>query len=177
MLRKEFLKIYLNVKSKNIIKLSQIIVNESLKQDLPLAFKIAYNNKRNDNFVLYSDYENLPSFIKLIEQTKKSNPELFEGCKVTNPFMATLNGYMGFGEEPRVWGSYNSVRTELLTDCYKELKKEFKKKPDTLTKEHIFNSIKNNCIKYCVDKDNFHLNASKEKYYEYLESKSKEKAI
>ena len=170
-------RIYLNIKPKNMIKLSHILIDQALKQDLPLIFKIAYNNKRNDNLVLYSDYENLPSFIKLIQQTKKSNPELFEGCKVKNPFMATLYGYMGFGEEPMTWGSYNSVRTELLEDCYTELSKLYKANPDSLTKCSILKSIKNHSVKHGIDENNFHLNVSQEKYYEFLESKSKEKAL
>ncbi len=170
-------RIYLKIRPKCLVKLSHILVKESLKRNLPLIFKIAYNNKRNDNFVLYSDYENLPSFIKLIEETKKLNPRLFQDCEITNPFMATLYGYMGFGEEPMTWGSYNSVRTELLADCYKELSKLYKANPDSLTKCSILKSIKNHSVKHGIDENNFHLNVSQEKYYEFLESKSKEKAL
>ena len=158
-------RIYLNIKPQNIIKLSDILIKKSLEKDLPILFKIAYDNKRNDNFVLYSNYKYLPKFINLIEQTKQENPKLFEGCKVKNPFMATLCGYMGFGEEP-VYDSYNSIRSDLLEECYKVLSKKYAKNTDYLTKENILNTIAGLSKKYFIDKDNFCLNIPKEKWLE-----------
>ena len=162
-------RIYLNIKPKNMIKLCDILVKKSLKEKLPLMFKIAYDNKRNDNFVLYSSYEFLPKFVQLIRQTKREYPELFEDCKVKNPFMATLFGYMGFGEEPFHYGSYNSTRSDLLLECQNVLSKQYAKNPDSLTKQNILNTVSNISKKYKVDSKNFCLNIPREELFEMQE--------
>ena len=165
-------RIYLNLKPKNIVKLCDILIKKSIEKELPLLFKIAYDNKRNDNFVLYSSYEFMPEFINLIKDTKRKNPELFEDCKVKNPFMATLFGYMGFGEEP-IYDSYNSIRSDLLLDCYKILSKQYKENPDSLTKENILKTIHGLSPKYKIDKNNFCLNVPREKLFENIENYTK----
>lgn len=159
-------RIYLNVKIQNSVELAKIFVDKALQKNVPLTFKIAFFEERNDNFVIYGDYQYLDSIVQMIEETKKENPQLFEGCKVKNPLMATLGGYMGFGEEPFSFGSYNSIRTEIMEYAYRDLVKQFETDPTSLTQENIQQAFELACEKNHIDSENFYLNKL-DKYFSY----------
>ena len=135
--------------------------------NLPLTFKLATSALRNDNFVLYDQFENMTNLIGLIEKTKKENPALFVGCKVKNPLLATLKGYMGFGEEP-YWDSYTSVRVEALEKAYKTLSGHYKTDKNYLTKENIKNAFDEACKKNHIDSTNFCFNNTENEEIEEL---------
>lgn len=159
-------RLYLKIDIENVVKLSDIVIGKALKNKIPLLFKIALNDGRNDNVVFYTDYENINAVANMIEETKKENPKLFKGCKVKNPLMATYKKYMGYGEEPLIYGSYNSVRVDAMEDAFRELKKAYEKDDKFLTKENIKNQFEKSCEKFWIDSENFCMN-SKAKYKEY----------
>ena len=130
-----------------------------------LRFKIAFK-KRNDAVVLYTKYDNIASLCDMIKKIKKQNPTLFEGCKVTNPMLAKINEYIGYGEEPYSYGSYNSVRVEILSDVYKKLKALYAKDKNCLTNENIQVFFDEACKTHGIDKNNFALNFDRYNYNE-----------
>ena len=159
-------RLYLNFKLKDIPKATDELVRTAFKKKVPLLFKFALYDKRNDNFVIYTDYQNIDKVVDVIEQTKKENPDLFADCKVKNPLMATYKDYMGFGEEP-VFGSYNSIRVDILTNLYDELLKEYKMDKNSLTKENMQNKLKDTCKYFHIDSENFCKNKCEEYKQEY----------
>ena len=160
-------RIYLNIKFENRLELAEKLIDNALEMNLPLTFKFATSVARNDNFVLYDQYENMMGLIGLIEKTKNENPSLFVGCKVKNPLFATLNGYMGFGEEP-YWDSYTSVRVEALEKAYAELSKHYKKDKNYLTKENIKKAFYEACRKNHINSNNLCFNIPKDEKIEEL---------
>ena len=159
-------RLYLKIKVDNVVKLTDILIDNAIKNKVPFVIKFAIHDNRNDNYVIYTDYDNIKNVVDLIEITKRENPHLFDGCKVKNPLMATYKKYMGFGEEPFLFGSYNSVRVDALLDAYKELRKEYSKDNKGLTVDNIKKELKIACEKLWIDFDNFCMN-SKNKYKEY----------
>ena len=132
------MKIYLHTKLKNILKLTHKLIKTALSTNAPLTIKMGLSDTRNDNLILYTNYKEIDATIALIEKVKEKYPELFAGCKVDNPLMAKYMEYMGIGEEPYSWGSYNSVRAEILEKCYTILHKKYKKDRSILTNEKIY---------------------------------------
>ena len=152
------LRVYLHIKIKNAVKLAHKLIKAALLTNTPLTLKMGLSDSRNDNFILYTNYKELDSTIALIEQVRGKYPELFVGCKVNNPMMAKYKGYMGLGEEPYSWGSYNSVRVDSLQKCYKLLNKEYKKDKTILTNEKIYETLKEVCKENKIDIEHFSLN-------------------
>lgn len=150
-------KIYLNIKLENRVELAKRFIDKAMKEGFPLTFKFALYDERTDNVVIYNKFENTKATAKFIDEIKKEHPELFEGCKVKNPLLATYHGYMGFGEES-YYGSYNSVRTDILMLTYLELLEEYKKDKKSLTDENIKRKFRKNCWREQVDPNCFYKN-------------------
>ncbi|MBR4123972.1 MAG: hypothetical protein IKR12_00180 [Clostridia bacterium] len=152
-------RIYLNIKLKNLPLLAEKFVDNAITENAPLLFKFARSDKRNDNVVIYSRYKDLEKIVAVIEKTKQDNPELFDGCKVRNPLMATYKEYMGFGEEPLKFGtSYNSIRADILKKMYSVLSKKYKNDKDYLSKNNMQKCFEKTCKKYKVDSKEFYKN-------------------
>ena len=160
------LRLYLKINVENVVKLADVLIDKALENNVPLLLKIALMDGRNDNMVFYTDYDNVEAVANLIDTAKNENPNLFEGCKVKNPLMATYKKYIGFGEEPFLFGSYNSVRVDAMQDAFKALKKEYDKNPEFLTKENIEKQFKESCEDFWIDGENLCMN-TKERYKEY----------
>ena len=155
-------RIYLNIKLKNLPLLAEKLVDNAITENAPLLFMFALSDKRNDNVVIYSRYKDLEKIVAVIEKTKQDNPELFDGCKVRNPLMATYKEYMGFGEEPLKFGtSYNSIRVDILKKMYKVLSKKYKNDKNYLSKNNMQKCFENTCKKYKVDSKEFYKNQDK----------------
>lgn len=150
-------KLYLNIKLENRIELAKRMIEKALKKNIPFVFKFALYDQRTDNVVIYVDFENVSLTADMIDEVKKENPHLFEGCQVKNPLLATYRKYMGFGEEA-IYSSYNSARTDILMMTYKELSKLYNKDPNSLTDENIKKIFKKNCWNLCIDYDRFYTN-------------------
>ena len=164
-------RLYLDIKPKNIAKLANILVEDAIKNDLPLLFKIAINKNRNDNVVLYTNFEEFDEIVNLVERTKENYPELFEGCKVKNPIMATYKKYMGFGEEPLGMGSYTSNRVEVLEYMFNKLSEEYKNNPSSLTKENMQKHFLKGCYYNSINPKMFYKNVELSKIHEEIKEK------
>lgn len=159
-------KLYLNIKLENRVTLAKRMIEKALKKDIPFVFKFALYDQRTDNVVIYTDFENVATTADLIDEIKKENPHLFEGCEVKNPLLATYRGYIGFGEEA-YYGSYNSVRSDILKMTYLELLKQYRKDETSLTDENIKNIFKKNCLHERVDFNCFYRNETSDDWYRY----------
>lgn len=161
-------KLYLNIKLENRIELTKKLIDKALKKDMPFVFKFALYDKRTDNIVIYVDYENISDTADLIDEVKKENENLFDGCQVKHPMIAKYRDYMGYGEEA-IYGSYNSARTDILTLTYLELSKHYKTDKNYLTDENIIKEFKKNCKRERVDFNNFYRNDNREWWEIYIE--------
>lgn len=116
------LRLYLNLKSENLMDFAMAFNEKVFDQDLKAYYKFEPNDFRNDNFLIYTNYKNAQKFVDLIEEIKTENPKLLEGAENINPFMGVVNGYIGFGEEPLYkHSSFNSERECVYQMCESEL--------------------------------------------------------
>lgn len=164
-------RLYLNIKQQNIAKLANLFIEDAIKNDLPLLFKFALKGNRNDNMVFYVQFAEFDEIVDMIERTKKNYPELFEGCKVKNPIMATYKKYMGYGEEPLSFGSYTSNRVEIFEYMFGELSKDYKKDKNSLTKENMNKYFLEGCKFDCIDPKEFYKNVELRKIHDEINEK------
>ena len=117
------LRLYLNLKRDNIVKFSKIFYKTCRERNMLPYFKFSNtDNKRNDTFLIYTNYEDMQTYIDIINEIKANNPELLEGTEKPNPNMGTIEGYIGYGEEPVKHGeSYNSTRRKACDDMFKKI--------------------------------------------------------
>jgi len=121
-------RLYLNLKGKNIIKVASKLYGQSLKNKSGLYMKFLSNDKRNDTLLIYTSYEKVQEKIDWIRGIKKEHPELFEGCEKKSPMLGTIDGFIGFAEEPVYQkSSFNSERQCIPQMCKKELFKTLNK--------------------------------------------------
>ena len=120
-------RLYLNMKVENVAEFATIAMRLGQVLELPLYFKFARNDKRNDTFLFYCSYEEVPKVVALIEQIKAEKPKLFEGTEKVPCHLGKINGYIGFGEEPTEvcklpiyedGASYTEVRADMLEELH-----------------------------------------------------------
>lgn len=120
-------RLYLNLKIENVAEVAKLAMRYGQRNGLPLYFKFARNDDRNDTFLFYCSYEEAPQVIKLIETIKSEKPNLFDGAESVPPHLGVINGYIGFGEEPTEakkldiyedGASYTEVRADALEELH-----------------------------------------------------------
>ena len=151
-------RLYLNIDIKYLPQLAGLLTKSVLKKDIPLILKFSLQSNRNDSMVLYTFYEYINQVVDTINEIKEVYPQIFKNCTVANPLLATIDGYIGFGEDPIYLGSYSSIRAEILENAYKELTKIYNKDKSLLTNEKIIEVFAKHCKANKIDANNFHLN-------------------
>ena len=108
-------RLYLNVKSKNVLQLTKEVLVKAKKQALPFSFKVSLMDDRNESMVFYSDYEHVADLVQMLDEIKEHIPYCFEGADQIPAYMGKVHGYLGFGEEPIASNtSYTKERARAL---------------------------------------------------------------
>ena len=116
------LRLYLNLEKQNILPFATAMYIKARQNQLPLYFKMASDDQRNDTFLIYTSYNNAQKYIDIIEEIKKERPMLLKGTEKVNPMLGTINGYIGVGEDPQYQkSSFNQEREVLSEMCAQEL--------------------------------------------------------
>lgn len=120
-------RLYINFKTENIIPFCKLFIKAVSREGLFGYFKFSYMDERNDSWLLYCSYENLPKYLEIIENIKKERPELFEGTEKISPNLGKVNDYIGYGDEPKgsTKRSHNSRLDKVVNDTYDEVMEEF----------------------------------------------------
>lgn len=115
-------RLYLNLQGKNIAKFATEAYKKCKEAGLPFYFKFSSNDNRNDPFLFYVSYQNMAKYIDIIEEIKTEKPDLLEGTELVSRNMGTINGYIGYGDEPSAKNeSYNSTRRMAFSEIKKTL--------------------------------------------------------
>ena len=128
--QKEDARLYLNLKAKNIPLFAIEAYTKCKELQLPFYFKFGLQDNRNDPFLFYTSYEDLPKYVAVIEEIKREKPELFEDTALISKNLGVLNGYIGYGEEPLIKDesgdnySYNSLRKECVNRIRRQIIKD-----------------------------------------------------
>lgn len=123
-------RLYLNLQPQNIIPTLKLFLSECDKNNLSTYFKFDTGFcHRNDNIVIYASYRNVQKYVDILNKIKKENPGLFVGAEKGNPILPQIDGYIGFGEEPKyAHSSYNDERAKAVDEFFRDFsKKEIKR--------------------------------------------------
>lgn len=151
-------RLYLNLIAKNTPAFALELYKKCRAKNLPFYFKFTLKDSRNDPFLLYTSYELMPTYLEIIEEIKKDKPFLFEGTENVSNKLGVLNGYIGFGDEPKIADnngnlySYNSLRKKLINEIRLELKDTLNKTfPEKNSKTYFTTDPKAMTFKECSD--------------------------
>ena len=111
-------RLYLNLEASSIIPFSQFFSEICDKEGVSHYYKFGTNDFRNDNFVIYTNYNTIHDHRKIIAKIFREHPELFINANKMNPFVATLDKYIGFGEHTKILHeSFNSIRATAINNA------------------------------------------------------------
>lgn len=137
-------RLYLNLKAKNIPLFAIEAYRKCKEQQLPFYFKFELQDNRNDPFLFYTSYEDLPKYVAVIDEIKRENPELLEGTELISKNLGVLNGYIGYGDEPLIKDedgdnySYNSLRSECVSKIKRQIIQDTTQKFSQNSHEEVF---------------------------------------
>ena len=116
-------RLYLNVEAKNITSVASQLFKSCVEQDVALYMKFTSYDLRSDTLLIYSTYADAPKYVDIINNMRKESPELFKNAHKLNPFLGKIDGYIGFGEEPKCSGheSFTSIRAKALNEIGEEM--------------------------------------------------------
>lgn len=110
-------RLYINVKSENVSKLTEKLIEKCYKDKEKIKFKFSTNDTRNDTFLIYTTYDKVEYFINALKEIRLENPEIFDGCENHNPFLTIIDNFIGFSEDPKVdESSFTSVRATAIKE-------------------------------------------------------------
>lgn len=115
-------RLYLSCKNSDLFKMMEILRKKCADAGLPYYFKTMVNEHRDDNIVIYSDTENLPNYLSVLDGISQEYPEIV-GNFGKPPFLTgKYNGWIGFGDEPITEKgngaqSYNEKRSDIMFDA------------------------------------------------------------
>ena len=116
-------RLYVNPSGRDIYKFAVLFRNKCIDKDLPFDYKISDSPARDDKMVIYTDTEHLGSFLKVLYELKKENPDIMSRMNEP-PILSGKIGYVGYGSEPlKVNGkhrSFNEVRSDIIEDTIEE---------------------------------------------------------
>ncbi len=128
------IRLYLNLDINNIFPFSKQLLEICLEKNINLYTKMGSNDSRNENIVIYTNYQEAGKIIEVIDSIRDKNPRLFKGAENINPVMGKINNYIGFGEEPVYKSSsFNIERANAIGDAVNTANNKFYK--ETILKE------------------------------------------
>ncbi len=119
-------RLYLNLKSENILELCEILTKKCYQKHFRIYYKFWTGmNDRNDTFLIYTNYKRVQDIIDILKNIKSEKPELFVGAENSNGMLHMIDGFIGFGEEPSYkHSSFNSERGDAMDEFFGELFKK-----------------------------------------------------
>lgn len=110
-------RLYFNTTPENSCKIGELLMKEAYKKRLRVYFKFDTSGVRNDSMLIYTNYQRVNSFVEIVENIKKTNPELFVGAENLSLLTAKVTDYIAYGEEPEYkHSSFNAERCSAIDE-------------------------------------------------------------
>lgn len=110
-------RLYLNTIPDNSCKIGEYLLEECYNRNLSVYFKIDTGGARSDSMLIYTNYDMVDTFVKILEKIKNEHPELFIGATKSGVFTAKVNDFISYGEEPAYrHSSFNLERSRAISD-------------------------------------------------------------
>ena len=145
-------RLYLNLKFENILPVAKAVMEIAQKRGLPMHYKFSTGGiMRSDALLFYCSYEEADELIDIINEVKAANAKLFEGAENIPPFMGSIDGYIGFAEEPEKNDAKERSHTSRIVAYINECMQVQKAYRDGMITEEEYKKKRNElCEKYKV---------------------------
>ena len=115
-------RLYLDPNVSETFKLLTEFVKKCDKYNLPYYFKYDVISQRSDPVVIYSDMNNLLSYVQILKEIKTENPDLISKFKEPPILTGKIDNWIGYGVEPTIKdtdgkGSYNTIRADIIDEA------------------------------------------------------------
>lgn len=113
-------RLYLSVDNPDLYAVNSVLLDEFMGADVPFGWKYADDiGDRADNLVIHCSTRDLGKNIAVLREAKQRHPELFDKIKEPVVTSGEIDGWIGYGSEPKETGekSFNMIRAELLESC------------------------------------------------------------
>lgn len=126
-------RLYINCPKQVIAAFVTNFADKCKEKELPYYFKYCTNaeyglTRRTDQVVIYSNIVNTEEYVQILREMEKENPDLVSSFGKPPALTGTIDGWIGFGEEPtrnqrKMLGkkdvSYTSLRTEIISRLFR----------------------------------------------------------
>jgi len=115
-------RLYINCAKKDLMDLSLSFLDKCNAQNIPAYFKYSSNNNvRADQFIIYSNLENLPDYIQFLQEIGIENPDLVQRCGKPPILAGTIDDWIGIGDEPKEEASFTELRANIIESTLKRI--------------------------------------------------------
>ena len=146
--------LFINTNSDDTYMMADLFRKKCEEEKLPYLFKVSESPFRDDSIVIYSSDDYLDSYLNILEDIKKENPDLVS--RINNPpILSAKVDYFGYGAAPSRSEdgrnrSYNVVRSNIIEKIIAEKGREWFYKNRNLTLGEV--SIMDAIVKECSDR-------------------------
>lgn len=158
-------RLYISPMMKNLVELSEEVINKHNEQEVPYYFKINTNQKENDRFVMYTNLDSIQKHLDILNEIRDSKPYLFNNMN-KNPLWGNIEEHpdIYFGMNPVDNStSYAFLRGLLFDNALYDLKQKYShfNKTTELTDEMVIDLqdlFANRCLRNNINPTNVALN-------------------
>ena len=105
---------YLNPYETDCYEIAYLFTEKCLSRNIPFYFKMD-NGVSDDKIVIYSDTEHLKIYISILDEIKKTHPDIVSRALMPPALCGLVDNWIGYGSEPKQHTeSFNSVRERLF---------------------------------------------------------------
>lgn len=118
-------RLYVGCQNRDMWKLAQLFKSKCEESQIPFYFKVGSSSERDDKMVIYSDTDNLRSYIIALKEIAQENPEIIQRCGEPPALTGKIDGWIGIGDEPQLKESgkkksYNTLRACIFENAIEE---------------------------------------------------------
>lgn len=119
-------RLYINCQNQDVWKLCSMFTQKCEDNKLPYCFKTLKDDAdRDDTILIYADTDNLASYIDILMDIARDNPDIISRTGKIPLLAGKINEWLGIGDEPPRDAegnhSYNEVRAIAIDDAIEEV--------------------------------------------------------
>lgn len=139
-------RLYLNLKSDNLLGFAKVMVDRLYAYDCPIIIKVLNNDYRSDDVVIYTDYHHAGSVVNLIKDIRFENQYLFSGSGELSVLLGKVDDYIGFGEVFDNDNTYFASRCNALGVIEKSAQRDYLRKSIVREEEKVISDSFGRCF-------------------------------
>ncbi len=173
-------RLYINTNAEDLYKMVSLFREKCDSKNIPYVYKYNESSVRDDGIVIYSSTELLETYLKVLNEIKKENPDLVSRINEP-PILSGKMGYVGYGSEPDyddrgMTQSFNRIRSDIIEESINEASRNWFKNHlnlklgETSIEDAIVKDCAQNEIKNLINYYNYTLESRKKDNKDFDES-------